>query len=120
MLADFAKSGFVTIRVEKPGVGDSEGGPFADAFVTGTGAAGKAQPGVHHVRGKCFDTWASPREPVLPEATISEQGGVRYLHLDTPWIQGAMRIARPYALEVEYTRGIVRVGAAKPATAQSN
>lgn len=29
MLHDFAKSGFVTIRVEKPGVGDSEGGPFA-------------------------------------------------------------------------------------------
>lgn len=29
MLHDIAKSGFVTIRVEKPGVGDSEGGPFA-------------------------------------------------------------------------------------------
>lgn len=29
LLQDFAKSGFVTIRVEKPGVGDSEGGPFA-------------------------------------------------------------------------------------------
>lgn len=29
LLHDFAKSGFVTIRVEKPGVGDSEGGPFA-------------------------------------------------------------------------------------------
>jgi pimeloyl-ACP methyl ester carboxylesterase len=34
MLADFAKSGFVTIRVEKPGVGDSEGGPFADVDYT--------------------------------------------------------------------------------------
>jgi hypothetical protein len=30
MLADIAKSGYVTMRVEKPGVGDSEGGPFAD------------------------------------------------------------------------------------------
>ena len=29
LLHDFARSGFVTIRVEKPGVGDSEGGPFA-------------------------------------------------------------------------------------------
>jgi len=29
LLFDFANSGFVTIRVEKPGVGDSEGGPFA-------------------------------------------------------------------------------------------
>ncbi|MBL8040462.1 MAG: PDZ domain-containing protein [Chthonomonas sp.] len=34
MLADFAKSGFVTIRVEKPGVGDSEGGPFAELDYT--------------------------------------------------------------------------------------
>jgi uncharacterized protein len=30
LLHDVASSGFVTIRVEKPGVGDSEGGPFAD------------------------------------------------------------------------------------------
>jgi len=38
----------------------------------------------------------------LPEATISEEGGVRYLHLDTPWIQGAMRIRKPQKLELEY------------------
>lgn len=38
----------------------------------------------------------------LPDATISEQGGVRYLHLDTPWIQGAMRIRKPQKLELEY------------------
>lgn len=30
LLHSFADSGFVTIRVEKPGVGDSEGGPFAE------------------------------------------------------------------------------------------
>ena len=42
------------------------------------------------------------RQPSLPEATISEQGGVRYLHLDTPWIQGAMRIRKPLKLELEY------------------
>lgn len=28
LLKEFANSGFVTIRVEKPGVGDSQGGPF--------------------------------------------------------------------------------------------
>jgi len=28
--------------------------------------------------------------------------GVRYLHLDTPWIQGAMRIRKPLKLELEY------------------
>lgn len=30
LLHAFADSGFVTLRVEKPGVGDSEGGPFAE------------------------------------------------------------------------------------------
>jgi spermidine synthase len=39
--------------------------------------------------------------------TISEQHGVRYLHFGTRWVQGAMRIARPYALELEYTRDLV-------------
>jgi spermidine synthase len=35
---------------------------------------------------------------------ISEERGVRYLHFGSPWVQGAMRIARPWALELEYTR----------------
>lgn len=35
---------------------------------------------------------------------ISEQAGVRYLHFGSSWIQGAMRIARPWNLELEYTR----------------
>ena len=35
---------------------------------------------------------------------ISEQAGVRYLHFSAEWIQGAMRIQRPNALELVYTR----------------
>lgn len=35
---------------------------------------------------------------------ISEQSGVRYLHFGSTWVQGAMRIARPWDLELEYTR----------------
>jgi len=35
---------------------------------------------------------------------ISEEAGVRYLHFGSPWIQGAMRIARPWNLELDYTR----------------
>jgi spermidine synthase len=35
---------------------------------------------------------------------ISEEAGVRYLHFGSSWVQGAMRIARPFALELEYTR----------------
>jgi len=41
-------------------------------------------------------------EPELAPATISEADGVRYLHLGTPWVQGAMRIRRSLALELEY------------------
>ena len=35
---------------------------------------------------------------------ISEEAGVRYLHFGSSWVQGAMRIARPFALELDYTR----------------
>lgn len=35
---------------------------------------------------------------------ISEDDGVRYLHFGSEWIQGAMRIRRPWALELAYTR----------------
>lgn len=35
---------------------------------------------------------------------ISEAAGVRYLHFGSTWIQGAMRVARPWALELDYTR----------------
>lgn len=35
---------------------------------------------------------------------ISEESGVRSLHFGTPWIQGSMRIARPWSLELEYTQ----------------
>ena len=45
----------------------------------------------------------SPRHPV----DISEEAGVRYLHFGSDWVQGAMRIARPWSLELEYTRDMM-------------
>ena len=41
-------------------------------------------------------------DPDLAPATISEADGVRYLHLGTPWVQGAMRVRKSLALELEY------------------
>lgn len=35
---------------------------------------------------------------------VSEAQGVRYLHFGSHLVQGAMRIARPWSLELEYTR----------------
>jgi spermidine synthase len=39
---------------------------------------------------------------VAPNVTLSESDGLRYLHFGSIWVQGAMRIARPFALEIEY------------------
>ena len=38
----------------------------------------------------------------LPEVNFSESGESRYLHLGTPWIQGAMKINAPFELDLEY------------------
>jgi len=34
--------------------------------------------------------------------TLSESDGVRYLHFGTEWVQGAMRLAKPFDLELDY------------------
>jgi spermidine synthase len=44
------------------------------------------------------------RRPTLAPATVSEFDGVRFLHLGTPWVQGAMRLAKPQHLELEYVQ----------------
>lgn len=38
---------------------------------------------------------------------VSEERGVRYLHFGSDYVQGAMRISRPWALELEYTRELM-------------
>lgn len=44
-----------------------------------------------------------PRDPVdLPPVSLSEHEGVRYLHLGTLWVQGAMRIRKPQHIELDY------------------
>jgi spermidine synthase len=43
-------------------------------------------------------------QPGHPPATITEFEGVRSLHLGTSWVQGAMRLSRPDAIELEYVR----------------
>jgi spermidine synthase len=44
------------------------------------------------------------RSDELAPATVSEADGVRYLHLGTPWVQGAMRLKKPDAIELEYVQ----------------
>lgn len=52
---------------------------------------------------------------------VSEKDGVRYLHFGSALVQGAMRVARPWSLELEYTREmllplLLRPGRAWPRT----
>ncbi len=44
----------------------------------------------------------------------SDEAGVRFLHFGSEWIQGAMRIARPWTLELEYTRELMLALALRP------
>ena len=57
-----------------------------------------------HAAGASAITKSEDAPADLPEVTISESAGVRYLHLGTPWVQGAMRIDDPLAIELEYVR----------------
>lgn len=38
----------------------------------------------------------------MDQVTISVHEGVRYLHLGSPWVQGAMRLDQPDQLELQY------------------
>jgi spermidine synthase len=53
----------------------------------------------------------------LPGVTLSEEDGVRYLHLDTPWIQGGMRIRSPQVVEIDYIQRMLAALLWLPASA---
>jgi spermidine synthase len=42
--------------------------------------------------------------PKLPDVHFSDYGDVRYLHLDTEWVQGSMLLDAPFDLELEYVQ----------------
>ncbi|MDP9044064.1 MAG: spermidine synthase [Pseudomonadota bacterium] len=58
---------------------------------------------------------STPR-PLAP-ATISEAEGVRYLHLGTPWVQGAMRIRKSLSLELDYIQRMMAWMLMRPSAA---
>ena len=60
------------------------------------------------------------KRPELAPATISEADGVRYLHLGTPWVQGAMRIRKPQSIELEYVQRMMVWMLLRPSEALSD
>jgi len=49
-------------------------------------------------------TNAAFSHPGHPPATITQHRGIRYMHLGTKWVQGAMRLDKPDAIELEYVQ----------------
>lgn len=43
-------------------------------------------------------------EQDLPRVLVSEADGIRYLHLGTIWVQGAMRIRKPDEIHLKYVK----------------
>jgi spermidine synthase len=43
-------------------------------------------------------------KPRFAPVTFSEEGGVRFLHFGTEWVQGAMRLKKPNHIELEYAQ----------------
>lgn len=54
------------------------------------------------------------RRAAASAITLSETDGVRYLHFGTEWVQGGMRIARPWSIELEYQRQMMALGLLLP------
>ncbi|SDD22530.1 spermidine synthase [Acidovorax valerianellae] len=52
----------------------------------------------------CDDLTRKKTASDFPEVSVSDDGEVRHLHLGTPWIQGSMRVAEPFELELEYVQ----------------
>ena len=48
--------------------------------------------------------WKSVRKAKRPDLVVSEERGVRHLHVGGEAIQSAMRLDDPFALELDYTR----------------
>lgn len=40
----------------------------------------------------------------LPEVNFSDHGDIRYLHLETEWIQGSMRLDAPFEIDLDYVQ----------------
>ena len=51
-----------------------------------------------------LDTMATRKNKTLPEVNFSDYGDTRYLHLGTPWVQGSMKIDKPFDIDLEYVQ----------------
>lgn len=50
------------------------------------------------------NTMATRKNKIMPEVNFSDYGDTRYLHLGTPWVQGSMKIDKPFDIDLEYVQ----------------
>lgn len=77
---------------------DSEAGDATDARASRDKRAKREMPAALAQA----DRQVRARQPRFAPVTFSELAGVRYLHFGTEWVQGAMRLRKPFELELEY------------------
>ena len=70
----------------------------------GAGDIGNDEKSAAAIRAASAAHHRENRKDMTISIDIREEAGVRTLHFGSDWIQGAMRIARPWNLELEYTR----------------
>ena len=46
----------------------------------------------------------APAPASLPEVHFSDHGDIRYLHLGTDWVQGSMRMDKPFDIDLDYVQ----------------
>ncbi len=66
-------------------------------------AAGQQRPAAH-LRPATRHRSATPHRSVEVPITLSESGGVRFLHFGSEWIQGAMLMSHPNVLVLDYVQ----------------
>ncbi|HYF42750.1 MAG TPA: spermidine synthase, partial [Ramlibacter sp.] len=44
------------------------------------------------------------KPPPLPEVNFSDHGDIRYLHLQTEWVQGSMDLRKPFEIHLDYVQ----------------
>jgi spermidine synthase len=76
----------------------------AEARAFDSEAAKQRRTGSKKTRQSRDDTDLRRRTPRYAPVTFSELDGVRYLHFGTEWVQGAMRLRRPWQIELEYAQ----------------
>ena len=64
----------------------------------------KSGPGNRGMAAKAPAPSKPARKIKYAPVTLSESDGVRYLHFGTEWVQGAMRLRKPDAIELEYAQ----------------